>query len=308
MNGIITTGWGRIAGLILLVLLGNLQPLYASSDQIVIVKSGNNSYFNQSIESLIGHVENTVTFKVIEATSIDVNYALLSQSQRIITLGLKATRLVFERFPRKYLVSAYLTQQQHNKLRLTNSNNLTVLLDQPLTRYLAFSRFMLKPKSLGIINRSPVVLNQHQQMALKRLKLQLNQYQSNKSRELLGTVRQLVKQNDALLMLPEQSIYNRNTLKGILLTAYRARIPVISYSPAHVKSGALASIYSSPADIGRQLADILNNNHNKSPENIGNTQFARYYSVSINSRVAHALGIDIPAETGLAKYLDEVIE
>ena len=308
MKGIITSGWVKRAGAILWVLLGSLQPLYASDHQIVIVKSGDNSYFNQTIETLISHVENAVSFKVIDADSIDANADHLSSANRIIALGIKASQMVLERYPKKKLISAYLTQQQHRQLRLTNDNQLTVLLDQPLLRYLAFTKFQFNPRSVGIINHSPIELNRQQRKTLKRLKLRLKQYQSTNSRELLGTVRQLVQQNDVLLMLPEQGIYNRNTLKGILLTAYRARRPVISYSPAHVKSGALASIYSSPTDIGRHLADVLNDYGNGFADSSANVQFARYYSVATNSRVALALGIDIPDESGLSKYLNEMIK
>ena len=308
MKGIITSGWVQRTGAILCVLLGSLQPLYASDHQIVIVKSGDNSYFNQTIETLISHVENAVSFKVIEADSIDANADHLSSANRIIALGIKASQLVLERFPKKKLISAYLTQQQHRQLQLANDNQLTVLLDQPLLRYLAFTKFQFNPKSVGIINHSPIELNRQQRKTLKRLKLQLNQYQSTKPRDLLSTVRQLVQQNDVLLMLPEQGIYNRNTLKGILLTAYRARRPVISYSPAHVMSGAVAAIYSSPADIGRHLADVLNDYDDGFADSSANVQFARYYSVMTNSRVAHALGIDISDESGLSKYLNEMIK
>ncbi|MEE8364287.1 MAG: ABC transporter substrate binding protein [Gammaproteobacteria bacterium] len=308
MKGITRSGCLRLAGIILLILLGNLQPLQASGDQIVIVKSGDNSYFNQTIETLISHVEDKVSFRVIEADSIDANSALLSSSRLIIALGAKASGMLSGQLPKKFIVSAYVTQQQHNQLQLANINRMTVLLDQPLERYLAFTHFLFKPKAVGIINYSPIKLNRQQQNTLKRLGLRLNQYQSDNSRKLLGTVRQLVKRNDVLLMLPEQGIYNRNTLKGILLTAYRARAPVISYSPAHVKSGALASIYSSPADIGRHLAEVINGYTKGSPVTSGNTQFARYYSVAINSRVAHALGLELPDEAGLSQYLSEVIK
>jgi ABC-type uncharacterized transport system substrate-binding protein len=308
MKGITTSGCLRLAGVILLTLVGNLQPSQASGDQIIIVKSGNNSYFNQTIETLISHVEDAVSFKVIEAESIGSNNALLSSSYLIIALGAKASGMLSGQLPKNFIVSAYVTQQQHNQLQLANNNRMTVLLDQPLERYLAFTHFLFKPKAVGIINYSPIKLNRQQQDTLKRLKLQLNQYQSDNSRKLLGTVRQLVKRNDVLLMLPEQGIYNRNTLKGILLTAYRARAPVISYSPAHVKSGALASIYSSPADIGRHLAEAINSYGKGVLDMAGNTQYARYYSVSVNSRVAHALGLELPDEAGLSQYLSEMIK
>lgn len=308
MKGITRSGWVRLAGVILLILLGSLQSLYASGDRIVIVKSGDNSYFNQTIETLISHVEDAVSFKVIDAESIGSNSALLSSSQLIVALGVKVSAMLSEQLPNKLIVSAYLTQQQHNQLQLANDNRITVLLDQPLQRYLAFAHFLLKPKSVGIINHSPIKLNRQQQDTLKRLGLRLKQYRFENTRKLLGTVRQLVKQNDVLLMLPAQEIYNRNTLKGILLTTYRARAPVISYSPAHVKSGALASIYSSPADIGRHLADVINSYTKGALDTAANTQYARYYSVSVNSRVAHALGLELPAEAGLSEYLSEVIE
>ncbi len=302
------SGWVKPAGIILLFLAGYLQPLHASDGQIVIVKSRNNSYFNQTIESLTDHVEDAVSFNVIEAESIDANTALLSRSHFVIALGLKATQMLSVRLPGKLIISAYLTQQQHDQLKLSGTTHLTVLLDQPLERYLAFTHFLFKPKAVGIINYSSIELNRRQEKILKRLNLRLNQYQSDNTRKLLGTVRQLVTQNDALLMLPEQGIYNRNTLKGILLTAYRARSPVISYSPAHVKSGALAAIYSSPADIGRHIAEVINSYNKGSLKITGGTEFARYYSISINSRVAHALGMELPAEADFSKYLNEVVK
>jgi ABC-type uncharacterized transport system substrate-binding protein len=107
-------------------------------------------------------------------------------------------------------------------------------------------------------------------------------------------------------MLPRQSIYNRDTVKGVLLASYRSRKPVVSYSPAHVRSGAVASIYSSPIDIGRHLAVLINQGlQNESGADTA-FQFARFYSITTNSRVATALGISLPAERDLRSRLDSL--
>ena len=90
------------------------------------------------------------------------------------------------------------------------------------------------------------------------MNLSLNRYRVARDNKLLPVLRRLLQQNDALLMLPQSELYNRDTLKGVLLTSYRYRKPAISYSPGHVKAGALASIYSSPSDIGRHLAQAIN--------------------------------------------------
>ena len=92
----------------------------------------------------------------------------------------------------------------------------------------------------------------------------------------------------------------------MLLTSYRSRKPVISYSPAHVKSGALASIYSSPVDIGRHLALLANRILESQPHQGAAHQFAKFYSITSNRQVARSLGITLPSEGALRQRLDEL--
>ena len=105
-------------------------------------------------------------------------------------------------------------------------------------------------------------------------------------------------------MLPRQSIYNRDSLKGVLLTSYRNRKPVISYSPAHVKSGALASIYSSPSDIGKHLALLVKQRLADPQKPLPNYEYARFYSIASNRRVARALNIELPDTEQIRARLD----
>jgi ABC-type uncharacterized transport system substrate-binding protein len=157
---------------------------------------------------------------------------------------------------------------------------------------------------VGIIDEDEIELNRPQTEVLDKLGFVLNQYRIDPLNKLLPVLRQLLQQNDALLMLPRQSIYNRDSLKGVLLTSYRNRKPAISYSPAHVKSGALASIYSSPVDIGRHLAQLINSKLRNPSYKIPAYQYARFYSIATNRRVAHALGIELPAESELRSAID----
>jgi ABC-type uncharacterized transport system substrate-binding protein len=107
-------------------------------------------------------------------------------------------------------------------------------------------------------------------------------------------------------MLPRQSIYNQDSLKGVLLTSYLKRKPAISYSPAHVRSGALASIYSSPIDIGRHLALIVKQRLKHADSAAPAYEFARYYSITSNRRIAQALAIELPDESDLRAQLDRI--
>lgn len=309
MQGTKQIVWNAIRWVIALPLLLSCNIALAESGvHIAIVKSSNNSYFNQTIQTLINKADKAAHFRVLELEASSGNPALLQDSDLIIAVGASATQAIISEYPEKSLISAYLTQQQYNDLKLQNKYHRPILLDQPLERYLAFSQLVLNAKSIGIVDQTQITLTRKQHLLLKQLEVNLRQYQPEEYEQPLTRIRQLIGQNDTLLMLPNQKIYNRDTLKGILLTTYRSRTPVISYSPAHVKSGALASIYSSPTDIGQQLGEMLNQFlvhkkiHNKSP------QFARYYSILFNQRVAHALGIILPDDETLRLRLDEALK
>ena len=83
-------------------------------------------------------------------------------------------------------------------------------------------------------------------------------------------------------------------MKGILLTSYRQGKPVISYSPAHVKSGALAAIYASPENIGRQIATIINQFHNKDHFSPDKLIYSDTFNIAINRQVENSLQLKLP--------------
>lgn len=290
------------------ILLNSNLALADGDVHIGIVKSSNNSYFSQTIQTLINQTSKAVHLSVLDIDSDLGNSTLLQESDLIITLGVSATQAITSIYPEKLVVSAYLTERQLKDQELQQKGHLAVLLNQPLSRYIAFSHLVLNAKSIGIINHSSIKLNRKQRKLLQQLDLNITQYQIVQSGNLLPRIRQLIGQNDTLLMLPDHTIYNRDTLKGVLLTTYRSRTAVISYSPAHVKSGALASIYSSPSDIGRHLGDVLNQFLRRGAISGESPQYARYYSTKFNHRVARAYGLTLPDEAELHTRLDKELK
>ncbi len=300
----ISNSWykGIVCGLILLA--SSQAPAQHAISQIIIVKSSDNTYFNQSIETLINQVDRTIKFNVVMPQDLDAVVDAGGEQQIFVALGQSAAEAVSRLDGEISAFNAYLTEEQSRNLNL--ENQVAVLLDQPLQRYLAFCRFILAVDSVGIITEQAIVLDPVQSDLLQVLDFSLNQYQIDPLNKLLPVLRRLLTLNDALLMLPRQSVYNRDTLKGVLLTGYRNRKPVISYSPAHVKSGALASIYSSPIDIGRHLATLVNRQLKNPAQETSGFEFARFYSIRTNPRIASALGIVLPAEGELRSALDRL--
>ena len=276
----------------------------AAFEQITIVKSGDNSYFDQTIATLVNHVDPTTRFKIVMAQELNSDSIDPGTQNLLVALGQSAVEAIKGFNVGANSINAYLTFEQYNNLEI--DHQATVLLDQPLHRYLAFCKLMLGVESIGLIEASEAKLKPGEVKTLDEFSLTVNRYQVNPANKLLPVLRDLLQHNDSLLMLPQQSIYNRNTVKGVLLTSYRSRKPVVSYSPAHVKSGAVASIFSSPVDIGRHLAILINKGLQNEPGSAPPFQFARFYSIRTNARVADALGIDLPAEHDLRSRLDKL--
>ncbi len=301
------TGWISIFCITLLVMLSGSAASADKNTTITIVKSSDNSYYNLTVASFIEQSPEDITFEVVLADSYSTSSSPLPGSGPFITLGSKATALVLKEFPGQPVISSYITQNQLEDLSLSATNHFPILLDQPFERYLALSQALLKLNSLGIINQKPQLLTRRQKDVLRHLNLNLRQFQLDEAENLLRMIRQLKKQADALLIQPDQNLFNIDTLKGVLLTSYRNRMPVISYSPAHVKSGALASIYSSPKDIGHHLAELLSLYLQNKLKPGQTPQFARYYSISTNNRVAHSLGLVMPEESDIRQFIDETL-
>jgi len=122
----------------------------------------------------------------------------------------------------------------------------------------------------------------------------------------LAVLSPLVADADAILVLPDRAEFNGPLANWLLQLGFRARVPVIAFSRAYAKAGALAAVFTAPEDVGREGAELLANwlDTGHYPAGI---QYPRAYSVATNPAVASALGIELPAEAIIAQRLGTVL-
>ena len=298
-----------LAGKLLLLSLSGgllLFPLTAAAEKstVLIIKSSDNSYFNSSVEQLIQHSPQA-DFKITTLDALQQENSTLPASDYIVTFGLDAANFTYHLNPQIPVIHSYLTEfqlQQH----AGSMRHYVILLDQPLARYLSFIKLLLGTDRIGLIkNRASAIDPVQIQNLNASLGIELDQRLFSKGDNPVNMVRELLQKNDVLLSLPEPEVYNRNTLKGILLTAYRQNKPLISYSPSQVSSGALAAIYSSPQNIGRQIAALLNRmlqDKFYKPESV---YFASEFDIKFNLNVARSLALELPDKDELLRKLKQ---
>jgi len=106
-------------------------------------------------------------------------------------------------------------------------------------------------------------------------------------------LRKILDESDVLLALADPQIYNSNSIQNILLTSIRAQIPMLAFSPAYVRAGALMAVHSTPRQIGQQAGALARGALQGQP--LGPPQFPLQFDVSVNEHVARSLGLRLDA-------------
>jgi ABC-type uncharacterized transport system substrate-binding protein len=230
----------------------------------------------------------------------------------IVTVGVKAAESIGKYSTKPPVIAALVPRDWflhggQAQLALNQRSVSALYLDQPLSRQLQLIKIAL-PKA----SRLGVVLGASQSWMLREVQSQARQFQINVSEAVLGPNQRLVEsldkvlpEADLLLAVPDPDVFNRTTAQTLFLTTYRYRVPVVGYSQSLTRAGALISIYSTPAQIGRHAGELvlksLSGNNVKLPP----AQFPDYFTISTNPHVARSLDIDLPEETVLQKRMQD---
>jgi hypothetical protein len=190
-------------------------------------------------------------------------------------LAILVPRLAFERIA--------------DQRRLRAGSLSAVFLDQPPARQLELIRLALPAvRNVGILvskesqDQGNVMEKAAQERGMQVAVSQVGQ------KGLFPALQALLPDIDVLLALPDPAVFNSQTAAGILTATYRRRMPLVGFSPAYVKAGALLAVYSTPAQVGTRGGELLRQALSGKP--LSPPQWPREFAVSINRDVARSLG------------------
>jgi putative tryptophan/tyrosine transport system substrate-binding protein len=110
-------------------------------------------------------------------------------------------------------------------------------------------------------------------------------------RDFASAVRSLVGRVDALWLVPDPSLINAETFKFLVQTSFESKLPLVAYSQAMVKAGALLAVEAEYADMGRRAGStgrkLLGGDEKATPE-------APDGALYVNRRSAGLLGVTLP--------------
>ena len=126
----------------------------------------------------------------------------------------------------------------------------------------------------------------------------------NGEQELVPTLEKHLRSSDVLFAVADPTVFNRNTVQGILLTTYHFGVPVLGFSRNYVRAGALLAVFSTPEQMGRHIGDYIAALARNKQWELSAPEYPRYFSVAVNRQVARSLGLTIDSDDALLHRLE----
>ena len=142
---------------------------------------------------------------------------------------------------------------------LTAENIRGITLQVPIQRQLSTIRSIIPDlKRIGIVDdptkTADFVEEAHHESGALGLQLLTRQVSSEK--EVPAALLAILPEIEALWVLPDSTVINKDSLNFLLSTALEANVPIIGFSQGLVRSGTLLSFYIKHEDVGRQAAQV----------------------------------------------------
>ncbi|MBI2753088.1 MAG: hypothetical protein HYX46_06190 [Betaproteobacteria bacterium] len=230
----------------------------------------------------------------------------------VVALGTRALRAVLANGTRAPVIATLIPRSAFESelkgfSRQNDSKGVTaVFLDQPFERQLNLVRIVAPGKTRVGVLASPATQDAVQRIesAARERGLSIVGESVDDAQRISTALARLLGESELLLALPDPSIFNASTIHNILLSALRAQQPLIGFSEAYVRAGALAAVYSKPRQVGHQAGEIAAQTVAGAP--LPPPQYPKSFSVSVNPTVARTLGLAVEEEAALAAKLQRM--
>ena len=271
------------------------QEKHTQKHHVFVIYSPDNILHSDIIQQLSENLKLKRSDIIIsEVTPEEEGKTVNSKTDLIIGIGNAGIKSAHKYYPKtkKLLIST-----DPNKYKLDKNKNEAILyMSQPYCRQIRFIKLINnKWKTIGLLDsqKKPIDTKTIQQCA-KKYHLDTYIAKTKTNEDLKIRIKDVLKHSDILLALPDKNIYNSQSVKNILLTSYRHRIPVIAFSENFVTAGALAAISSSTEQISNSASDLVEQYFKSGQMFKNSVNYPQAFDISINRQVFRALDLSIP--------------
>lgn len=301
--------------LLLLLLLWPASSSAQSFQQVILLTSKAGGTYKAFTDSFTeNYTQNTDLDPSVEVKKLSITDPSISKSNwnstniLFITVGSKAAELVTSMkldAPVIHAMLPFSTYQNIYREHEDCSNHTAIYIDQPIRRQLDLSEEVFPHLNtygifLGAVSEKRYLIEK------KLYSLPIETIRTvfvKESKSLAWSLRSLSENADMFIALNDPLVFNPNNAKWLLYMAYQERKPVIGFSQPYVSAGAAAAVYSTPSQLGKQTAEMVLKQQQKTTECLFKPQYPHYFKVSVNHAIIQSLSGKVLSENFLQKRL-----
>ncbi|MHB1374945.1 MAG: ABC transporter substrate binding protein [Thauera sp.] len=299
----VVSAWRRRA-LGALLLIHALLAASIARAQVVVVADPSSPSHAEAVDSLVAALAPPVDVRVL--TAADADARALATAQLVVTVGSQAARNIAPQPIPVPVLHVLLPRSTLDALERRPGAGpwSALLLDQPAERQIALIRLAFPDQKRIATVTGPDTHERAAELgaAAARHGLEAHAVAAAEVGALYPALREALAQRGVLVIPPDSQLFTSQTVHQVLLTAFRLRSPVLGYSAAYVRAGAVLGLYTTPAQVGTEAAAVVRRALTGTPLPAPGPH--RLFEVGINPTVAHALGIELPS----AKWLTEALQ
>ena len=294
----------RLGSLLLTLWLCVFALAYASAEPLVVVVSSERSpAYVEAAASLLGELEHSgqSRYDMLQLTVQEWAAAGPLKPKIFVALGTDAANALAKADTRAPVLCTLLPRSSFERALRTNgrksSSQFSALyLDQPISRQLELIRLALpEARRIGVLwGAESQVYAPFLKAQIQAHGLELSEMTVGSNELLFPALKRVLEDADLLLAVADPQLFNSSSIQNILLTSFRARVPLVAFSPAYVRAGALLALHVTPTQMGLQAA-AMTRNVLQGKALPATPVYSQDFSVTVNEHVARSLGLSLDA-------------
>ena len=280
-----------------------VTTVQAAELAVVIVSSDRSAAYVEAEQALLSELERggVSRYDMLQVTAQEWAGAAALKPKLIVALGSEASAVLAKADTRLPVLCTLLPRSSFERIlrtsgRKSSSQFSAIYLDQPLNRQLELIRLALPAvRRIGVLwgpesqVQAPVLRG-----LLQSRGGELTEASVGRDEVLFPALKRVLDDSDLLLAVADPQVYNSSTIQNILLSSFRARVPLVAFSPAYVRAGALLALHVTPTQVGQQAA-VMARSVLQGKALSATPVYSNDFSVTVNEHVAYSLGLTLDA-------------
>ena len=276
----------------------------AAETRVIVLAELDKAPQSETVAALTAELQrDSVGVAVVAPDS--ATHAALAGAELIVTVGGQAARTTVALEAAAPVLHVLLSRSTLDALghRPGGASWSAIVLDQPAERQIALIRLALPAheRIATIAGPETPALARALAAAAARSGLDVRSAEAADIPALYPALRSVLEQPAVLVITPDGQVFYSQTVHHVLLTAFRLRAPVLGFSAAYVRAGAVLGLYTTPAQAGTEAAGVVR--RVLAGQALPPAGEHTLFEVGVNPTVARALGLELPEAEALTRAL-----